>query len=507
MIPVISLSRSQVRSLEIKDYILCILSAILLIFAFSSFNLWLLAWFGFVPLLLALQDKKPLPAFLLSCITGIIFWWGTIYWLIHVTLLGQVILILYLTLYFGIFGLAVSVMRNTPGAARLLAIPSLWVLLEYVRAHLFTGFPWAILGYSQYRNLPVVQIADITGAWGVSFLVMMVNVAIYSPWRLRKRNKLAVVCLVFVLAYGFYKIIPLPINKEQAPLKVSVIQGNIAQKLKWDKETRGLILNKYFNLTAQAAKGKPGLIIWPEAALPVVLEEEPGYYERVSSFTQKINTPLLLGAVTKKDKLYYNSAILIAAAGQTLTQYNKLHLVPFGEYIPLKRALPFLETIVPIGDITAGKEYIIFETPNSKPQTPNYFAVLICFEDLFPGLSRKFVQKGARFLVNITNDAWYKKTSAPYQHLMASVFRAIENRVFLMRSANTGVSGFIAPTGKIVSLVQDKYKRNIFIDGYDSQELIFPKKKNFSFYTRYGDVFILFCLALFLYGILSLLEK
>jgi apolipoprotein N-acyltransferase len=515
MIPVISLSRPPVRQIEIKDYIFCILSAILLIFSFSSFNFWLLAWFGFVPLLLALQDKKSLSAFLLSYLTGIIFWWGAIYWLIHVTLLGQIILILYLALYFGIFGMVVSTVRERPRATGLIAIPSLWVLLEYIRAHLLTGFPWAILGYSQYRNLPVIQIADITGAWGVSFLVMMVNVAIYSTEKGRKRYKLAVVCLVFVLAYGFYKINQLSINKEETTLKISVIQGNIPQKLKWDKEARGLILNKYFNLSAQAAKGNPDLIIWPEAALPVVLEEEPRYYERVMSFTQKIDTPLLLGAVTSKNNLYYNSAILISAEGQTITAYNKLHLVPFGEYIPLKRILPFLETIVPIGDIAPGKDYTLFMLP-VIPLSPDSqagrrsavnFSVLICFEDLFPELSQRFVKKGADFLVNITNDAWYKKTSAAYQHLMASVFRAIENRVFLVRSANTGVSGFIAPSGKIISLVKGKYKRNIFVDGYDSQELIMPREKSLSFYSRYGDVFILFCLVLGLYSILPLLKK
>ena len=515
MIPVISLSRPAVRQIEIKDYIFCILSAILLIFSLSSFNLWLLAWFGFVPLLLALQDKKSLSALLLSYLTGIIFWWGTIYWLVHVTLLGQIILILYLALYFGLFGLIVSAVRNRPHTMRLFAIPSFWVLLEYIRAHLFTGFPWAILGYSQYRNLPIIQIADITGAWGVSFLVMMVNVAIYSTEKGRRRYKLTAICLVCVLIYGFYKINQLSINKEETALKISVIQGNIAQKLKWDKEARGLILNKYFNLSAQAAKGNPDLIIWPEAALPVVLEEEPVYYERVSKFSQKINTPLLLGAVTSKNNLYYNSAILISAEGQTISEYNKLHLVPFGEYIPLKKMLPFLETIVPIGDIAPGKDYTLFTLPviPLSPASPSgrrsavNFSVLICFEDLFPELSQRFVKKGADFLINITNDAWYKKTSAPYQHLMASVFRAIENRVFLVRSANTGISGFIAPAGKIISLVKGKYKRKIFVDGYDSQELIMPKEKNLSFYSRYGDVFILFCLVLGLYNTLPLLKK
>jgi len=533
-------ARLPVCPLKIKDYILCFISAALLILSFPKFNIWLFTWFGFVPLFFALQNKSKAKAFFLSYITGIIFWAGTIYWLIHVTLLGLILLVLYLALYFGFFGLIIS--RPAPCAlcpAPLLFIPSLWVLLEYLRSHLFTGFPWALLGYSQYLNLPIIQIADIAGAWGVSFLVVMVNVIIKeiigSRFKVQgSRQKinykfLFVACGLWLVAcgYGVYKLYLRPVYPERsrgAPcalrlVKISVIQGNIPQELKWNPGAKDFIMNKYFTLTRQAVEGKPDLIIWPEAALPVVLEEEPIFFERVEDLVRGVRTPLLLGAVTTKEGIYYNSALLVSGEGKLLNKYNKLHLVPFGEYIPLRKTFRFLETIVPIGDFTAGKDYTIFEL-SRYPVTPlprlnaqtrkranaqTNFSALICFEDLFPQISREFVKKGANFLVNITNDAWFSKTSSPYQHLQASVFRAVENRVNLVRAANTGISGFIAPSGEIISLVRDEKGRNIFIDGYQTQEIIISKRP-LSFYTRYGDVFVAACILFILYGIISRLH-
>ena len=503
---VVSCQLSVVR----KGIFLCILSAVLLILSFPKFNLEFLAWFGFVPLFLALKNKNKFKAFLFSYLTGVIFWLGTIYWLIHVTLLGLIILVLYLALYFAIFGLVLSSIQHLASSIQLFFIPSAWVLLEYLRAHLLTGFPWALLGYSQYLNLPVIQIADITGAWGVSFLVMMVNVTVYSVigYRLsviggKQKFLLPILCILVTLTYGYYKIYLTPNTAHRKPIKVSVIQGNIPQELKWDPQAKDFIIDKYIAISREALKDKPDLIIWPEAAMPVVLEEEPLYYEKVSSLAKQSHTPLLLGAVTLRDSLYYNSAILVSPEGKLLERYDKLHLVPFGEYIPLRSTLGFLETIVPIGDFARGKEYTTFklQAPSSKLQAR--FSVLICFEDLFPELSREFSKRGADFLVNITNDAWFKKTSSPYQHLQASVFRAVENRVFLIRSANTGVSGFIAPNGKIISLVKDQKGRNIFISGYNTQGTA-PFKENISFYTRHGDIFIWACILLVLYGIIKI---
>ena len=497
-----------------KEIFFCILSATLLILSFPRFDIEFLAWFGFAPLLFAIKNKSKAQAFLFSYLTGVVFWLGIIYWLVHVTLPGLIILVLYLALYFGLFGLIVSTYL-LPTTYYLLFIPSIWVILEFIRSHLFTGFPWALLGYSQYLNLPFIQIADITGAWGVSFLVMLVNVLLYKfichkSQVTSHKSQVArepfiyltfIICFILVLIYGYYSLYLRPATCNLRPLKISVIQGNIPQELKWNLKAKDFIIDRYITLTGQALKDKPDLIIWPEAALPVVLEEEPHYYEMVKDFVKEAKAPLLFGAVTLRDNIYYNSALLISGEGRLLARYDKLHLVPFGEYIPLRKIFSFLETVVPIGDFTSGREYTVLNIPNPKSQIPNRFSVLICFEDLFPDLSREFVKRGAGFLVNITNDAWFKRTSSPYQHLCASVFRAVENRVFLVRSANTGVSGFIAPTGKIVSLVGDKFGNNIFISGYKSQEISLSRQSH-SFYTRYGNIFVTACLLFVLCGII-----
>ena len=516
-----------------KDFFLCILSAIFLILSFPNFNLWIFAWFGFVPLFFAIQNKSKTKAFLISYIAGVIFWASVIYWLVHVTLPGTILLILYLALYFGFFGLFYTLYAiRYP----LISIPSLWVLLEYIRSHLFTGFPWALLGYSQYLNLPVIQIADITGAAGISFLVMMVNVLIYSVISRKssvvsskQRCLLPVLLLFITLVYGYFKIYYLPLITYHLPLKISVIQGNIPQELKWDISSRSYILDRYIQLTEKAVALKPDLIIWPEASTPGLLGENNWGFEEVFDLSKKAKIPLLIGSVVKDGANYFNSALLVDTEGKVSQRYNKLHLVPFGEYIPFKKTFPFLETVVPIGDITAGKEYTVFSGPVSRlagepvsrlagervdrlagervngltdkwvnrqtgklANRQTKFSVLICFEDLFPELSRRFVKRGAQFLVNITNDAWYKKTSASRQHLQASVFRAVENRLYLARCANTGISGFIEPTGKIISRVKDESGRDTFISGVDTRE-IGISKKSLSFYTKYGDIFIAIC--------------
>jgi len=284
-------------------------------------------------------------------------------------------------------------------------------------------------------------------------------------------------------------------------MRVSIIQGNIPQELKWSGESEDFIFDRYLELTSKAQKDKPDLIIWPEASLPVVLEEDITYYDSLSRLVKEDKVPLLFGAVTQRDGLYYNSALLIAKDGGLAGRYDKVHLVPFGEYIPLRDVFPFLQTVVPIGDIEAGKDYVLFKFPNPKSQIQNKLGVLICFEDLFPEISREYAKRGADLLVNITNDAWYKYTSAPYQHLQASVFRAVENRLPLARCANTGVSCFISADGRIIAVVRNSLGEDIFIRGFLTQDIT-GVKIDPTFYTRFGDLFPGICLLLTVYGII-----
>ncbi len=505
----------------VKDLLLSLLSAFLLIISFPGFNIWLSAWIAFLPLFLALRGKSRFQAFLLAYMTGIIFWSGNIYWLVHVTLPGQIILVLYLASYFGFFGLLSSRSLSGLSLKRILLIPSLWVGLEYIRGYLFTGFPWSLLGYSQQVNLPVIQLSDLTGAWGVSFLVILVNIGIFRAFtekhkltELIRRNWLPLLSIVAVLLYGCYRLYWVSPDADSPTFKVSVIQGNIPQELKWRNDAKGYIFNKYLSLSLYAAREHPDLIVWPEAALPVVLEEEPEYIAEVQQLAIQIQTPILLGALTNRDGFYYNSAVLVSSQGEIVTVYDKLHLVPFGEYVPLKGVFKFLENIALIGDMQKGREYTVFQEEKeeillSEAGSPQKFdfSVLICFEDLFPELSRRFVRKGAGFLVNITNDAWYKHTSASAQHLQASVFRAVENNIILVRSANTGISGFISPRGRILSLVKGRSGEQIFIEGQETSE-IFLRSGRETFYTGHGDKFILLVyLYIFAYFLLWIFKR
>ena len=532
--------RHHVTTSPVKKYksiVLSILSGIVSALPFCDGRLWILAWFGFVPLFLALRNKSRLQSFLLSYLCGIIFWSITIYWLIHVTLLGQILLIAYLAVYFGFFGIIISSLVPALPTGRqassivLFLIPSVWVILEYVRSHVLTGFGWALLGYSQYLNLPIIQIADIFGVYGVSFVIMMVNVTIYNfvvtkspshpPQSIGgcppkqcggdKANSKRYICFTIItlfiyLLYGFLKLQYLSsfaLRPSPFVVKLSLIQGNIPQELKWALGSQPLILERYTHLTQKAALENPDLIIWPEAS-------SPGFYgdthdrwiaEHIFSLAEKTNIPVLFGTVVKENEEYFNSALLINKEGKLSGRYDKLHLVPFGEYIPLKNSLKFLETIVPIGDFTSGREYVLFSLPTNnanqasriKNQGSAIFSVLICFEDTIPELARNFVKKGAAFLVTITNDAWFQKTSAPFQHLSASVFRAVENRVPLVRAANTGVSCFIDGTGKITARVSENGKE-IFIPGIKFQDVFL--RATGSLYTGLGDIFILACCAL-----------
>ncbi|MFH1655758.1 MAG: apolipoprotein N-acyltransferase [Candidatus Omnitrophota bacterium] len=481
--------------------LLCIVGVILLVLPFLNGELWFLSWIGFLPLFLLLEEKTPAKAFCWTYLAGFLFFTSVLYWLIHVTIPGWLVLNIYLALYFGLFGLIVSLSKKIRNPYLLFFIPSAWVCLEFIRGTFLTGFPWAIIGYSQYKNLFIIQIADITGAYGVSFLLILTNFAIYKLIRNKKiyiRNFLSVIIIILlVLGYGYFRLNQ---KYEGEGLKISVIQGNIPQDKKWQPDLQSYILAKYLAITRLASKDNPDLIIWPETSVPGYLEDEGFLFENITSLAREIKTNLLLGTVAGEKWSIYNSATLLSREGRITKRYDKLHLVPFGEYIPLPRIFAFVADIAPapIGDFAFGKDYTVFSLYGNKELT---FSVLICFEDVFPYLSRNFVRKGAKFLVNITNDAWFKKSVEPYQHLQSSVFRAVENRVWVVRAANTGVSCFVDPTGNVISRVQDKEtKEDIFVPGYKTQDIHLENRP--SLYTKIGDTFVLCCFIFCLTGLI-----
>ncbi|MEK7849214.1 MAG: apolipoprotein N-acyltransferase [Candidatus Omnitrophota bacterium] len=485
------------RKLFFNPYILSVLSSILLRLSFPKFPLWLLAWVAFIPLFFALRGQKSSKAFLLSFLCGFLFNVSLVFWLINVTVPGMFIVAAYLALYIALFGAAYSYTRDRMSFwQRLFFAPSLWVLLEFARGMFLTGFPWGLLGYSQSYNIAAIQAADIFGAYGVSFIVVFVNVFLFEAsigfWQkkpLRSCKIFIPILIVFVwFAYGAYRIYQNP--QRSYSLKVAVVQGNIPQEIKWVESFRPNIFKKYKLLTEIAhLKAEPDLVVWPETSFPYYLElgdnDAP-----LRQFASQAGVPLLVGSIRLKDLHYYNSTLLFSTKGEVLEIYDKIHLVPFGEYIPARSFVPFIVRILPIEDFTPGKSFKIFSIASANGPVLK-FATLICFEDILSDLASGFVRRGADFLVNMTNDAWFGDTSSPYQHMQASVLRAVENRVYVVRAANTGISCIIDDVGRIEASVRDDKGKETFVTGSTSGVIFKTGRK--SFYTGVGDIFSVAC--------------
>jgi apolipoprotein N-acyltransferase len=323
----------------------------------------------------------------------------------------------------------------------------------------------------------------------------MVNIFIFEIFHSKNKKEkkhisfLVIFTLIACLGYGIFKLTEKSYSQN---LKVSLIQGNIPQEIKWDEKSWEGILNKYIALTKQANQDKPDVIIWPETAFPGYFGFRQQLDEKIILLPKELKVSLLFGAITVEDYSIYNSAILISSEGKVLEIYHKLHLVPFGEYVPFRGLFSFLPQLAVLGDFTPGGKYTIFSLGKNASQK---FSALICFEDTIPELSRQFVKNGANLLVNITNDAWFKDTSAPFQHLQTSVFRAIENRTALVRSANTGVSAFIDREGRIIDRLCGRGNKETFVAAYKTGEV--ELRNGTSFYSRYGDVFVFVCFIIF----------
>ncbi len=457
-----------------------------------------LVWVALVPLLLIFDGKsprRPRAAFGWFYLCGLLFFFSTVGWFVYVTWVGAVALIAYLAVYFGLFGLAVKFFQPLPFCCRLLVLPSVWVGLEYARSHVITGFGWVGLGHSQYKNLLLIQIADLTGAYGVSFLIVLVNVLIagsikHPALNLRKAQIAVIGVLLCAFGYGFWRLAYFP---QYPTVTVGVVQPNIPQELKWDNRLQPLIVDKTIAVTKLLRNSKADLIVWPETALPGVTSEVPHLMSAIERTAQDLHLPLLVGAITDEKKHYFNSAYLVSAKGELSGRYDKIHLVPFGEYMPLHPWLDWLNNFVGLEDFTSGSKYTILQAGPGKP-----FGVLICFEDTLGYLWRNFTNAGAGFLVNMTNDAWFKDTKAPFLHLQPAVFGCVENKRSLVRAANTGFSGFIDPLGRVLAAVHDGHGKMTFVQGVSLARVPVATEK--TFYTKYGDVFTWACFLVILWG-------
>lgn len=492
--------------MKAKDLGYSIFSGLLVGSLYPPFQFEILAWIALVPLLWVLEGKKPHHAFMLGLVSGlvsfgIIIWWvkismatygglpASLAWLI------TAVLALYLALYPALFAFFMVRIHAGGSVLTLLLAAPLWVTLELVRAYFMSGFPWALLGYSQYRYLYVIQIADLVGVYGVSFFIVFVNAAIWHFFRFPRKAPYALVIVVslvaaFVLGYGYLRLHEVPIETRGETRAVGIVQGNVDQSVKWSPRWRKGILEKMGKLTKdlrgrfpKAESNEPPLIVWPEAAAPLVYQRHASERKYLRQIAKDVDSYLLFGVLgrreVKQGPKLTNSAYLLGPDGKETGRYDKMHLLPFGEYVPLARLLFFVKKLVPvIGAFKPGDKAEIFHAAKGK------FGVLICFEVIFPRVVRRM--KNVQFLVNITNDAWFGETAASEQHLSMVAFRAVEFRMPIVRSANTGISALIDPTGAI-------RVRSPLFEEWIHADVISLKKDGPSIYARIGDMFAYIC--------------
>jgi apolipoprotein N-acyltransferase len=485
--------------------LLAIASGVMVALSFPNSGLSFLAWIALIPLLTALEEASLPSAFRLGFTCGLIAYAGILYWInIVITEYGHLpwaaSIPLYLTLvaWLGMFyGLATLVARagEQVGIKSAFSLPVAWVAGDLLRSFLMTGSPWAMLGHTQYRTLPLIQIADICGVFGLTFLIVLANVVLYRALRAVSGAgvpypvKSALVLLVLFIAtlfYGFNRLNSGDAEKT-TPLRIALIQGNIPQDVKWSPAFQDETIATYERLSRDAAAGGVDLVVWPESAVPFFLQDEPDQAERIKKLARELSTSLLIGTPAHElrngRRVFLNSAFMISPAGEITGRSDKIHLVPFGEYVPLGRFLPFISKIVVgIGDFSPGQQAVTLQAGQTRIGT------LICAEAVFPEVARAYVNNGARILANITNDAWFGRSSAPYQHLFIASFRAVETRTPLVRAANTGVTAIVDQNGHITTMT------GLFVEGFRIGE-VRPGNGN-SIYLKIGDSAAWLCVFL-----------
>ncbi len=474
-----------------RDTCKALLSGILLGLAFPIPNIGIFAWFGLVPLLKAIEGKSLKVSFVYGYLSGISFITVSLYWLYIYHFLAFPVVALILSLYPALFCLLFNLIKKVGQDTFLgksilshFLAPVLWTGLEFIRSMGTLGFPWNNLGYSQYRNLPLIQMAAFTGVFGVSFLIVLANSLIYHYTKRRQRltAAIAVVIIAWVMPAILAKV-AMPRTQGPSLIKIAAIQGNVSPDADWAQDRR-LIMNSLSELSLRSVQSQQdtNLIIWTESAvrepLNKVMSGHSELKKEIKGILKKVKCPILTGSPYTDSGRCYNSAFLLSPNWEVLGRYDKIHLVPMGEFIPLSHRFPALKKIFPAsGDYSRGTRRVIFTLPGGKTK----FAVLICFEGIFGNLTRSFVKDGAHFLINITNDAWSGSYAAHSQHASIATFRAVENRVYLIRVGNSGISRIINPYG----VIEENLGYNLagFITGQ-----IFPASAR-TFYTRYGDVF------------------
>jgi apolipoprotein N-acyltransferase len=490
---------------------LAALSGLLTALCFPKFNFFFLAWVSLIPLLFALQRKSPCQSFGIGFVGGFVYYAILLYWIPYVpahygnmpvslSILIYLLLVVLMCLSWALFGYIFSAVHRAYPRTAYVAAPFIWVSMEFILTYIFSGFPWGLLGYSQVKNLAFLQLASVAAVYGLSFgLVFLQSFFVFSI-SARKKSPFffALGAILMLHAAGLHVL--KKAQPSEDTFKAAVIQGNVSSDIYWDRispQEISELFDRHLKLSRQASAEDAGLIIWPEFSVPLCFScTEPLYVtfkEALLGFVRMTGRTLLLGTnetAIENGALYFYNTALCLHPDLSMSQYYKMHLVPFGEYTPYKKIFSFIQSVThAIGDVTPGRRYVLHDYKKIKFGSP------ICYEIIFPGLVRKFARTGAQFLVTITNDGWYGRSASPHQHFLIAVFRAVENRRYLLRAATTGISGFVDPYGRILS-------RSDLMTETVLTENISPRATQ-SFYTRYGD--LLPYLSLTLTGVLFIL--
>jgi apolipoprotein N-acyltransferase len=414
-------------------------------------------------------------------------------------MLGVVLLALYQGFFPALFALISSRLIARGGLAAVFLSAAAWIATEFFRGVVFGGFPWVLLGDSQVTVLPVAQLASVLGVYGVSGLVAFINAAIaYAMLTNGRRRAVAIAAAAGVLiatgAWGAARIADGALTRAGTPIRVGLIQANIAQEDKWKAGEARRIFTTYIAMTRDAVKRGAEYVIWPESATPFMFENDPAGQEALRALAREVRVPILFGSdqeVTRPEPALYNAAFLVTPDGRTAAVYRKIHLVPWGEFIPMKRLLFFVSPLVDsFTDFSPGTEMVLL------PIGSHLASTAICYEVVYPSLIRRAVQGGSELLTTITNDAWYGHSSAPYQHFALASMRAIEQGRYLARAANTGISGVIDPYGRIVR------QSSIFEQDALVEQVRFLTVR--TIYSRIGDVIAYIAIALVGLGLVLL---
>jgi len=492
----------------LRKELLAGLSGVLLALSFPKFGHGTVAWVALFPLLVALAESRGgLDSFRLGYITGAVSSVGIVYWTalvvvqygglslpVGIAVMG--LLCLALALFPSVFAWMVGTWRRTLGPAALLLAPVAWVATEILRAHTLFNFSWCLLGYSQHANLPVIQVARYAAVYGVSFLVALVSAVLaYGVVETRPRPRRAAALataavMAVVLGHGWWAL-SRPVTGS-VPVRVGLVQASVLQEEKWEPESAWTNIDRHLDLTRLAAAEGARLVVWPESAVPFYFDRSPPLAAELQGLVRQAGVYLIFGNDDRemrddRTERFWVGAKMLTPQGDLGLRYHKIRLVPFGEYVPVQSVLTLggrvsAKVVKQVADFTPGEEASTGLVDGHKVGT------FICYEAIFPDLVRQFAAGGAELLVNITNDAWYGRTSAPHQHMAMAAFRAVENGKYLVRAANTGFTAVVDPHGRVVQRT-GLFERTMLV-----RDVAFVP--GLTFYGRHGDVFAWSCLAL-----------